>query len=288
MTTSTPPTSTAAAHHPFVALMRRYVVDYLVCRNTLVCAQIMEADYVLRMADAELGPRDEVYVPAVATQLQQFPGMGMTVHELWLSHGEAPDRSDDRLAMLFSQHGASALHNGAVAGWMGIGIYRWNGSRLTSNTALEDYEGRRNQLARTAPVARLPGPALAPWDEQPRARSFTAEAAVRAWTQSPDWMDSPAIRRDSGTGEMLQFEVDRTTISETASAGRSVAFAGVVEGRYRGGLDVPPSCAGMQAVMHVMGLVSVDGGSNSTNIVSGYIVGGRGPLRRALLKASAH
>ena len=55
--------------HPFVALMRRYVVDYLLCQNPDVCAQIMEPDYVLHMGGTELGPRDEVYVPAVVKQL---------------------------------------------------------------------------------------------------------------------------------------------------------------------------------------------------------------------------
>ena len=43
--------------HLFVALMRRYVVDYLLCQNPAVCAQIMEPHYVLHMAGTELGPR---------------------------------------------------------------------------------------------------------------------------------------------------------------------------------------------------------------------------------------
>ena len=71
--------------------MRRYVVDYLLCQNPDVCAQIMEPDNVLHMGGTELGPRDEVYVPAVVKQLEQFPGLGMTVHELVLT--------EDRLAM---------------------------------------------------------------------------------------------------------------------------------------------------------------------------------------------
>lgn len=269
-----------AAPHPFVSLMRRYVVDYLVCQNTSVCAQIMEPDYVLRMADAVLGPRDDVYVPAVAAQLKQFPGLGMTVHDLWLSEGDAADRSKDRLAMLFSQHGASAAHGGAAAGWLGIGIYRWNGSRLSSNTALEDYEGRREQLSGTAELAVLPPPALAPWDVQPAPASGAAETTVRAWLATPSWIDDAGLVSDSGAGEPLVFAVDGTTITECVSAGNRVAFAATVKGTYQGGLDVPASAAGAPAVLHLMGMVNVD----AQGRCSGRIVTGRGPLRRALLK----
>lgn len=268
-----------APPHPFVSVMRRYVIDYLVCQNTSVSAQIMEPDYVLRMADAVLGPRDDVYVPAVAAQLKQFPGMGMTVHDLWLSEGEASDRSADRLAMLFSQHGASVAHGGVVAGWVGIGIYRWNGSRLTSNTALEDYEGRREQLAGTAGPAVLPSPAFAPWDEQPEGASASAETTVTDWLGSPNWMDQPGVVCDSGAGAALQFAVDQTTVTECVSSGSKVAFAATVDGVYLAGLDVPENCVGMPAVLHVMGMVSVDAHGRC----AGRIVTGRGPMRRALL-----
>jgi hypothetical protein len=289
--------------HPFTALMRRYVVDYLVCQNPSVCAQIMSEDYELRMADAILGPRDSVYVPAVAAQLAQFPGMGMTVHALWLSGGDgsgSPSRSEDphpgdhpgdhsgdRLAMLFSQHGASVAHNGAVAGWMGIGIYRWDGNTLTSNTAIEDYEGRRQQLAGSVAPAVLPGPMLAPWDAQPGIRSESAESALATWVSDPKWMTSPALDVDSGTRQPFLFDVTQTHVVEIASSHDQVAFAARVEGRYISGLDVPDSCIGMGAELHVMGMVTVDRLTSMSPTFSGLIVRGRGPLRRSLLKALA-
>ena len=43
----------------------------------------------------------------------------MTAHEIVLT--------DERLAMRFSQHGASARHDGRQASWGGIGPHRWNG-----------------------------------------------------------------------------------------------------------------------------------------------------------------
>jgi hypothetical protein len=285
--------------HPFTALMRRYVVDYLVCQNPSVCAQIMSEDYELRMADAILGPRDSVYVPAVAAQLAQFPGMGMTVHALWLSGGHSsrapstPDvspvsgHSGDRLAMLFSQHGVSVAHNGAAAGWMGIGIYRWDGNTLTSNTAIEDYEGRRQQLAGSVAPAVLPGPMLAPWDAQPGIRSESAESALATWVSDPKWMTSPALDVDSGTGQPFLFDVTQTHVVEIASSHDQVAFAARVEGRYISGLDVPDSCSGMGAELHVMGMVTVDRLTSMSPTFSGLIVRGRGPLRRSLLQALA-
>ena len=67
---------------PFVALMRRYVVDYTNSHDLAVCDEIMEPDYVLRMGPHVVAGRDEAYKPATRKQLEQFPGLGLTVHEV--------------------------------------------------------------------------------------------------------------------------------------------------------------------------------------------------------------
>ena len=67
---------------PFVSLIRRYVLDYLACGDTSVCDEIMHPDFLLYMGGHELGPRDDVYVPAVAKQMEQFPGLCMTANEV--------------------------------------------------------------------------------------------------------------------------------------------------------------------------------------------------------------
>ena len=59
--------------HPFVALMRRYVVDYLLCQNPAVCAQIMEPDYVLHMAAPSSARATRSMCPRSCGSLSSFP-----------------------------------------------------------------------------------------------------------------------------------------------------------------------------------------------------------------------
>ena len=257
--------------HPFVAIMRRYVLDYLLCQNPDVCAQIMEPDYVLHMGGTDLGPRDSVYVPAVMRQLQQFPGLGMTVHEILVS-------TDDRLAMRFSQHGASVRHNGRQASWGGIGLYRWNGERLTSNYAIEDYESRRRQLA-TGVALPVAAPAIAPWDTVAEEPSAAAEAVVRGWLLDGA---APAVGiayDDEPVGTSVPLiDVDSTVIDEMISAGRRVAFHITQTGRYRGELDLPGSTVGAAATLYSVGVVGVD----EAGRLAGRVIRERGALHRTL------
>lgn len=261
--------------HPFVAVMRRYVVDYLLCQNPDVCAQIMEPDYVLHMGGTDLGPRDSVYVPAVVRQLQQFPGLGMTVHEILVS-------TDDRLAMRFSQHGASVRHDGRAASWGGIGLYRWNGTRLTSNYAIEDYESRRRQLS-TGVALPVEAPAIAPWDAVAEEPSPSAEAAVRAWLLDGAQPTAGIAYDDEPVGaSVLLIDVESTVIDEIFTAGQRVAFHITQTGRYRGGLDLPESAVGAAATIYSVGVVSIDDGR-----LSGRVIRERGAVLRRLTKTAA-
>ncbi len=257
--------------HPFVALMRRYVVDYLLCQNPAVCAQIMEPDYMLSMGGTELGPRDEVYVPAVVRQLEQFPGLGMTVHEIILT--------EERLAMRFSQHGASVRHGGREASWGGIGLYRWNGHRLTSNFAIEDYHSRRRQLAGDAAEV-VEAPAVAPWDTLPAAPDPVAQADVRAWLEAGGpTAGERIVFDDSALGHAAHLvDVESTVIDEIFSAGARVAFHVTQHGRYRGGLGVPPERVGSAATLFSVGVV----GRDADGSLTGRVIRERAALQRAL------
>jgi predicted ester cyclase len=257
--------------HPFAALLRRYVIDYLLCQDPQVCAEIMEPDYVLHMADADLTPRDSVYVPAVVSQFGLFPGMGMTVHDLVVA--------GDRLAMRFSQHGASTAHEGRLASWSGIGLYRWNGTRLTETFAIEDYDSRRRQLAEGTPLA-VGAPMLAPWDVAEGRPNPDVEATVRRMLTSGALLDLAAVQfDDEPLGRHTPLVApEAVAIEDVWSAGSQVAFKARCEGRYLGGLSVPDSLIGSNCVLHAVGLVAV----HDCTIISGHIVRGRGPLRRAL------
>jgi SnoaL-like polyketide cyclase len=256
--------------HPFVSLMRRYVVDYLQCQNAEICAQIMEPDYVLHMGGTDLGPRDEVYVPAVVRQLQQFPGLGMTVNEL-ICNG-------DRLAMRFSQHGASTKHDGAQAAWGGIGLYKWNGSKLTSNYAIEDYYTRRNQWASGVPLP-VESPAIAPWDAEIVLADPAAEKVVRECLLSGNSKKSTGIAFDDepvGTSSAL-LEAHETVIDDIFAVGDRVAFHTTQIGTYIGGLDVPDNALGKIATLYSVGVLRVDG-----DLLSGRVIRERAALQREL------
>ena len=263
---------TVRSSHPFAALMRRYVVDYLICQDESVCAQIMEPDYILRMGGTELGPRDEVYVPAVVRQLQQFPGLGMTVHEIVFT--------EDRLAMRFSQHGASNRHAGNRASWGGIGLYRWNGARLTSNYAIEDYYSRKRQLVEGRPEL-VESPAIAPWDTVVGTANPTAEDDVLNWLNAGALLGSAdlVLVDDCRVGDSSQLlDVESTVVDEVFSSGCRVAFHATQHGRYRGGLDVPTSSVGQPATLYSVGVVARSSGGN----LEGRIIRERAALQRAL------
>ncbi|WP_067650815.1 ester cyclase [Nocardia harenae] len=252
---------------PFVALMRRYVVEYTNRHDTAVCAQIMAPGYTLRMGAHVLRGRDEHYVPAAAAQFRQFPGLGLTVHEIVTNGSE--------LALRFSEHGASIRHGGRRAAWSGIGLYRWDGTRLLENFVEQDYLSRRRQLAGGGPIP-VPAPATAPWDERARPANPRAEAAVRAWIA--DGMPGGTVRRDDGTAGPRLRDAN-STIDVLFSAGEAVAFRVTQVGAYDGGLPETGAERGAREVrFHVVGLVHTEG----DRVRGGHLVGNRLDVVREL------
>ncbi|GAA0935543.1 ester cyclase [Pseudonocardia zijingensis] len=252
---------------PFVALMRRYVVDYTNRHDTSVCAELMEPDYTLRMGPHVVAGRDEQYVPAARKQFDQFPGLCLTVHEI-VTNGE-------RLAMRFSEHGASLRHGGAVASWQGIGLYRWNGTRLVANLVEQDYQARRRQLADGRPDPVAP-PALAPWDTAAVPPDPAAEQVVRDWIAAGT--PGGAVRVDDGDRSVPQEEAS-DEVDDLFSAGSAVAFRLTRRGRYAGGLDgVDPALIGTSSTLHLVGIVHVAGG----RVASGQIIRDRLGMARSL------
>ncbi|MES1263355.1 MAG: nuclear transport factor 2 family protein, partial [Peristeroidobacter soli] len=156
--------------HPFVALMRRYCYDYTNRQDFDACDTIMVPEYTLHMGTHELRGRDTQYKPATSKQFQQFPGLCLTINEL-VTNGE-------RLCLRFAEHGASLRHAGARAAWSGIGLYKWDGTRLTENFVEQDYYSRRTQLADGAALP-VETSAIAPWDTEPAAPNVPAEELVR-------------------------------------------------------------------------------------------------------------
>ena len=259
---------TAAAMHPFVALMRTYCIDYTNSHDQTLYDQIMEPDYVLHTMGFTLSGRDEAYSPAVTQVFAEYPGLGLTVHELVLN--------GDRLCMRFSEHGAAALHDDRLTAWRGIGLYKWNGSRLVENWVEQDYASRDRQLATGTPNP-LDRPHLDPWiTTRPVAEDPGVVDAARRFLAAGDLAAADgAIVDDSDTtgGITRVLDVEHVTVNDLFSAGSRVAFHVTLGGPYTGGLDgVGAAAVGRPVELHVAGVADVvDGEVRDVRAVSGKL-----------------
>lgn len=255
---------------PFVALVRRYVVEYMNAHDPGVCPEIMEPDYVLHIGDHVMAGRDEAYVPAVKGQFAQFPDLRLTVHDLLTS--------GDRLALRMSEQGSSLRHGGRAASWAGIVLHRWNGSRLVETYAEEDYLSRRRQLAGGLCDA-VEAAADAPWSVAAQPADPAAEAIARRWLESgAAGAGGAGITWDEGASGGPLVEAASTAVDELFSAGGRVAFHAVVRGRYAGGLPGLEGHDGRAAALGLAGILTVRDGA----VAGGHIVRDRLGLQRSL------
>ena len=238
---------------PFVALMRIYCNDYTNRHDTSVCPLIMEPGYTLHMGVHDLVGRDERYTPAAMKQFTQFPGLCLTVNQI-VTNG-------DRLVMRFSEHGASNRHDGRVAAWNGIGLYRWNGKKLLENFVEQDYFSRTVQLDGGDPLP-VENPAIAPWDSPAEPENPAAEAFVRGLIESGDILDQPALLFDdewiSGAAGDRVIEPESAVINDIFSAGDHVAFHVAMSGRLRADSVLAGDNAGEKVLLHMGAVVRVE------------------------------
>lgn len=255
---------------PVVGLVRRWSVDWLNGQHPEVCDDVLAPEYTLRIGGYLLGPR-ETYVPATMAQLSRYPGLVVTAHQL-VTDG-------DKVALWFSEHGASVRLGGRTAVWTGVSLFRWNGEQLTGCFAEEDYYGRRRQLDSGVPDAVLPS-AVAPWDAVAAPSDPAAEQVVRDWLSGPDLRAATVVCDDEHTGRPADrlLAVTACEEHELFSAGDWVGFHVKQTGRYLGGLEGLDDVVGQEAVLEVSGLVRVEGG----RVVEGRVVRDRLGTARAL------
>lgn len=259
--------NTAADGAAFVALMRRYVVDYTNRHDFGATEAIMEPDYTLVMGEHRVVGRDTAYRDATRRQMTQFPGLGLTVHEI-ITSGK-------RLAMRFSEHGARAK-DGAECAWGGIGLYAWNGSRLVRNFVEQDYLSRVEQLRTGRPLA-VESPARAPWDTVAVAPDPTAETVVRDWLESGKLAQSTQVQLDDGQAPSSLIDQRRITIDDLFSCGDAVAFRVTQHGVLLPD-EVVRGTRGESVFLHMTGIVHVNG----DRVARGRIIRNRLDLARRL------
>jgi hypothetical protein len=261
---------------PFVALMRRYCIDYTNSHDQAVCDEIMDPSYVVHISGWDL-PRDSAYKPAVRRTFERFPGLQLQVHE-FVTNGE-------RLAMRFSEHGAASDAGGRFAAWGGIGLYRWNGRKLLENFVEQDFFSQEEQLASGAP-APIESPHHDPWlATRAEPPNPDAERLVRAWLAVGDLCAAQSATIDDAWhtgGWRSPLDVERVEVGDLFSAGDRVAFHIRQRGRYAGSLrGVDAACVGREATLICAGIADVrDGAVRTLRAITD-----RAGVRRALARA---
>lgn len=240
--------------HPFVALMRRYCIDYTNSHDQSIYPEIFVDDYTVNINGVALD-RDTAYGPLVEQLFAEAPGLGLTVHELVLN--------GDRLCMRFSEHAAMPTREGRrVAAWRGIGLYKWDGQRLVENFVEQDFLGRRAQLATGEPdelepahldpwMSTVPTPADPDAEEAGRAAVLADALHTARWAQIDDLVGSEV--------QPLVVSPDEVTVNDVFSAGRRVAVHATLRGRYRGGIDrLGHDALGQDTTLQVAALLRID------------------------------
>lgn len=264
------PAAAASALAPF----RRYMTRFVNCHDFTVLPQIMRDDYHLCTSGMDIAGRDDRYRTAVAKQLEQFPGLVFTLHDIFIT--------DTYVCVRFTEHGASRLHEGARAAWPSIAIYEVSGDLLSSCTIEQDYYSRRRQLSEGRPVPVDP-PAIAPWDETTRLPDKAAGQIVSDWLDSGEWLDCASVLLDdeqaTGSRERI-VDSGRTTVDLLVSGGGKVAFHAVLEGTLAADFGSAAHIAGQAVAIHMSGLVTVA----DNRVATGHIVRDRWGLYRRLSK----
>ncbi len=241
---------------PFVALMRKYCIDYTNSHDQSVCDEIMHPDYVVHISGADL-PRDSAYKPAVRRVFDRFPGLGLVVHE-FVTNG-------DRLAMRFSEHGCSPETGGNGAAWGGIGLYRWDGTQLLENYVEQDFFAQKIQLE-SGNIAPLEPPHVDPWTSTVAEPSNPeAEEIAKAWLLKGDLRAAHEVTIDGSWYRELPpspIDVERAEINDLFSAGDRVAFHISQVGSYTSGWPgVDDALVGRPTTMNCVGFATVEGGA---------------------------
>jgi hypothetical protein len=257
---------------PAARLLRGFATDFLTAHNVAVVERIMDPGYCLSIGGFLLDGRDDAYLPATAAQLDQFPGLVVTVHDVVLS--------PDAVAMRFTEHGISLRAPGRAAAWGGVTLFRIQDGRLRHGWAEEDYFARKRQL-KTGVVDPIRPPHPCPWDSPCEAPDDATEAAAREWLGDPARLLAGVEEVIVGGPHVAELLVPTaTSITTLFSAGRRAAFHLEWSGAYAGGFDdVDRGLVGRPVVLRMAGLLTVRDGQVTDVQISADRLG----LQRCLL-----
>ena len=256
---------------PQARALRGFAVDFLTAHDPAAVEWVMDPAYRLSIGGHLFDGRDGQYLPATVAQLDQFPGLTVTVHDTILGI--------DGVAMRFTEHGASLRDEGRVAAWRGITLFRLAGERLAHGWAEEDYFARKRQL-KSGVADAVASPALAPWDQPLLPSDPATDAAVRGWL--PGIAHAAAVEPVlvDGPDFAALVDVDSVTVSHLFTAGPRAAAHVECHGRYTGGYaDIDSMLIGEPVVLRLAAMIDVADGA----VVRAQVSGDRLGLHRQLL-----
>ena len=263
---------------PSARLLRGFAIDFLTSHDPAAAEWVMDPAYCLSIGGYLLDGRDGSYLPATLAQLEQFPGLCVTVHDVILG--------DEALALRFTEHGVSIRNPGCAAAWGGITLFRLEGGRLRHGWAEEDYFARKRQLKTRVCDPVLP-PMSAPWDQPVLPPDPATDAAARAWLANPAALLGQGVveeicARGPLFGELIAHAT--VTISTLITAGSRAAFHLACHGTYAGGFaDVDAALGGQPATLLMAGMLDVDAAGAVTRV---QLSADRLGLHRTLLDLS--
>lgn len=263
---------------PTARLLRGFAVDFLTAHQPEAARRIMDPHYCLSIGGFSLAGRDDAYLPATVAQLEQFPGLCVTVHDTIIG--------ENGMAMRFTEHGVSVRNPGVAAAWGGITLFRVEQGRMRLGWAEEDYFARKRQLRAGACDAVLP-PASAPWDQPALPASAETEARVRAWLADAAWLFTDPVVETicaEGPGFASLVVPERIEIDALFTSGLRAAFHLVCHGRYAGGFpDIDAAHTGHEVSLAMAGIADVDAAGTVTRV---QLSADRLGLHRSLLDLS--
>jgi hypothetical protein len=209
--------------------LRRYVYGFVNSHDFDVARTVIAEDYVLHAGTVTLAGREDVYLPAVADQMRQFPQLSYTVHDL-ITDGES-------VGVVFTEHGRSLTHPDRAAAWLNVGIYRGRDTQLVECWVEQDLFSRRRQLEAGVTDPILPV-AVDPWSGHDGVATRRADELVDAWVRSLKAWPPDGVELDPGplSAEQPRIDVDQITVNAVVTEWPRVAFNITVRGRYAGGL----------------------------------------------------
>lgn len=258
-----------------IGVFRRYVTDFVNRQDFIMMREFMAEDYTLSSSGFEVKGRDGVYADAVRRQMEQFPGLVFTPHEMFHVAG--------RIGIRFTEHGASVKDAGRRAAWPSIAIYTVENGRLARCAIEQDYFTRRTQLDSGAPNLVDP-PAIAPWDTPESTPNPAAEATVRAWLSASAFLNTPGVQvDDSRSTGVIERMVDQAAVEviDMISGDDKVAFQAILTGVLADDFarDVSPQ-VGQPVKVYMSGLVTVTHGK----VAAGNVIRDRWGLYRKLAR----